>query len=233
MLYNQAFVVAGFVLYCTSFIFAGTLAISGTIKTTANKPIRAALTIHDVSTARTQGHTPFDRQFASKTDGSFTISGVPAGKYQICVDAPQENVLDPCVWSSTVNVVDLTSGAPVSGLALKVDTGYMLQVHVNDPQAALPAPKGGTAGAALSLLVITKNNRYQSLRLLGASAAAQDHYLLVPYDETMTLAVSSSSVALSDANGQRYSGDSVKVPVRIPSGKSVAVAPVVVNVGKR
>ena len=92
---------------------AATATISGTIKTTAGKPIRAALTIHDVSTARTQGHTPFDRQFASKTDGSFTISGVPAGKYQICVDAPQENVLDPCDLAPAH--YDTSSAVPVGG----------------------------------------------------------------------------------------------------------------------
>jgi hypothetical protein len=102
------------------------------------------------------GQAPFDRQYASKSDGTFLFSNVPAGKYQICVEAPHENVLDPCLWSPTVNVVDISNGAPVSGLAVQVATGYMLQVHVNDPAALLPAAVGGTAGPALSVVAITQ-----------------------------------------------------------------------------
>jgi hypothetical protein len=67
--------------------------------------------------------------------------------------------------------------------------------------------------------------------LLGASATARDHYLLVPFDQTLTLEISSSSLKLSDAQNQRYSGDVLEVPVRIPSGGSLG--PVVVNVASR
>jgi hypothetical protein len=211
--------------------YAATTTISGTVTTTAGKPIRAAVTVHDVSTARVQGQTPFDRQYASKSDGTFLFSNVPAGKYQICVEAPHENVLDPCLWSPTVNVVDISNGAPVSGLAIRVATGYMLQVHVNDPAALLPAAVGGTAGPALSVMAITQTKQYHNFHLLGASATARDHYLLVPFDQTLTLAIASSSLKLSNAQNQRYSGDVLEVPVRIPSGGSLG--PVVVNVASR
>jgi hypothetical protein len=147
------------------------------------------------------------------------------------VEAPHENVLDPCLWSPTVNVVDISNGAPVSGLAIQVATGYMLQVHVNDPAALLPAAVGGTAGPALTVMAITQTNQYHNFHLLDAGATGREHYLLVPFDQTLTLAIASSSLALSDAQNQRYSGDALQVPVRIPSGGSLP--PVVVNVGGR
>ena len=56
---------------------AATTTISGTVTTTAGKPIRAAVTVHDVSTARVQGQAPFDRQYASKSDGTFLFLNVP------------------------------------------------------------------------------------------------------------------------------------------------------------
>jgi hypothetical protein len=129
------------------------------------------------------------------------------------------------------HVVDISNGAPVSGLAIRVATGYMLQVHVNDPAALLPAAVGGTAGPALSVMAITQTKQYHNFHLLGASATARDHYLLVPFDQTLTLAIASSSLKLSNAQNQRYSGDVLEVPVRIPSGGSLG--PVVVNVASR
>jgi hypothetical protein len=70
---------------------------SGQLSLATGRPIRASLSIHDLSTPRTTGHKPYDHQSASKADGTFSLTGVPAGKYRICVDAPQENVLDPCL----------------------------------------------------------------------------------------------------------------------------------------
>ena len=220
-----AIVLAGF--SCS----AATISIAGSIRTAGGKPIRGAVTVHDLSGGRTAGQTPFDRQFASRSDGTFTISGVPAGKYQICVEAPQENVLDPCVWSPTDTVVDLSGGKSVAGFAVSVQTGYLLQVHLNDPQALLPAAKGGTSGDAVRIVVKTKSNTFQSFRLFNTAATSRDHYLLVPFDETMTLTVSSANLALSDGNNQRYSADTAQIPVRIPAGGSVP--PVMINVAHR
>ena len=112
------------------------------------------------------------------------------------------------------------SGA-VSGLAISVTTGYMMRVHVNDPLSALPQTKGGVAGSALSIRVITRANRHVNFRFLGASALAADHYLLAPFDEPLILAVESSTLALSDSNNQRYNGDTLRMPVRIPAGGSI------------
>jgi len=204
--------------------------VSGSLETTTGKPILASITLHDISTARTQGQIPFDRQFASKSDGTFTVTGVPAGQYQVCVDAPQENVLDPCLWSTTPTVVTVPATGNVTGLAIKVATGSTLRVHVNDPQALLPAPKGGIAGQALSIRVITTNNHQVNFRLLGATALTRDHYLPVPFDQSMILVIEASGVSLSDSNNQKYTGNAVRMPVRVPGGGSVPT--ITVNVAK-
>jgi hypothetical protein len=207
---------------------SATPTVSGNLKTTANKPILASITLHDISTARVQGQQPFDRQFASKSDGSFTLTGVPAGRYQVCVDAPQENVLDPCLWSTAPTVVTIPATGNVTGLAIQVATGSRLTVHVNDPQALLPAPKGGIAGRALSIRVITANNHQVNFRLLGASARTRDHYLPVPFDQSMILVIEASGVSLSDSKDQKYTGNALRIPVRIPGGGSKPT--VIVNV---
>src|SRR5665213_2115631 len=108
--------------------------ISGTVKTTTGKLIVAAITIHDLSTARVAGQAPYDHQFASKADGTFTLSGVPPGKYEFCVDAPQAQVLDPCIWTPAgAPTLTVAATAAVTKYAITVDTGYLLQLRVNDP----------------------------------------------------------------------------------------------------
>jgi hypothetical protein len=122
-------VASGTALFCS----ASASTVSGNIQTPAGKPIRAAITLHDLSTSRVVGQTPFDHQFASKGDGSFSLASVPAGKYEICVEAPQENVVDPCVWSLLPQTVTVSGSAPVTGVAVQVQTGYRLQIRSTTP----------------------------------------------------------------------------------------------------
>jgi hypothetical protein len=204
--------------------------ISGNVTATSGKGIRASLTIHDLSTPRTTGHKPYDHQFASKADGTFALTGVPAGKYRICLDAPQENVLDPCLWADTQQTWTVANGDNLTKLSIKVQTGTQLKVHVNDPQGALPQTKGGVHGEALSMMVMTNRKRYHNLRLLSAGKNGSDHYVVVPFDEPLVLVTESASLAVSDKDGKRVSGDSQKMPLRIASGTMPSV---VVNVGKR
>ena len=205
--------------------------ISGTITVAPSHGIRASLTIHDLSTSRTPGHKAFDRQFASKANGTFSITGVPAGKYRICVDAPNENALDPCVWSTTQPTWTVTDTSNLTNVNIEVAVGTQVKVHVNDPQNALPQTKGGVHGNALSMTVVTGRSRHHSLRLLSASPGSSDHYLIVPFGEPVVLNTQSASLALSDEKGKRLEGDSQQVPVRVSVGGSAP--PVIVNVSKR
>lgn len=215
--------------YCLSSASAATL--SGTLTLPTNKGIRATLTVHDLSTPRTLGSQPFDRQFASKPDGTFSLTGVPAGKYRICVDAPNDNVLDPCLWSNTQQTWTVDANTNLTGLTIKVEVGTRLTVHVDDPERKLPESKGGSKGSDLSMVVMTNRKRYHPLREASSSPNGSDHFAIVPFNESLTLITESTTLALKDKNGNRVSGDSQKTPVRVEHGK--APEPVTVSVGKR
>jgi hypothetical protein len=58
-----------------------------------------------------------------------------------------------------------------------------------------------------------------------------DHYVIIPFDETLMLVTESASLALSDQNGNRLAGDSQKIPLRVPQGGTAQA--VVLNVAKR
>jgi hypothetical protein len=55
--------------------------------------------------------------------------------------------------------------------------------------------------------------------------------VVVPFDEPLVLVTESASLAVSDKDGKRVSGDSQKMPVRVAAGATMAA--VVVNVAKR
>jgi hypothetical protein len=55
--------------------------------------------------------------------------------------------------------------------------------------------------------------------------------VVVPFDEPLLLVTESASLAVSDKDGKRVSGDAQKMPLRVATGSTLP--PVVVNVGKR
>jgi hypothetical protein len=200
--------------------------ISGKITAADGTTVDAALTLHDLSTARVAGARPFDHQFASKRDGTFSLSGVPAATYEICVDAPHLQVLDPCQWEGSTKKATVAAGNTVSGFDLTVRRGYLLQVRVNDPGKALPAAVGGLAGSALQIIVHTQTGQYKNLRLRGADATGRDHYLVIPYETPLLLTAStasSSGLVLSDSKHQRYANGSALIPILVLSGGSYPV----------
>ena len=118
----------------------------------------------------------------------------------------------------------------VTKYAITVDTGYLLQLRVNDPQSVLPASKSGVAGDALSLKVITTGNRVHNFRLLSTDPQGRNHYLIIPWNQTLIVVTESSSLAISNAAKTPLTNNSQRIPVHMPFGGSIA--PITINVAQ-
>lgn len=192
LLFRRAVSVATLALLFVASAVAGT--ITGALTTNGGSRIAAILTLHDLSTPRTVGSTPFDRQFSSRSDGTFSIPNVPPGQYEICVDAPKAAALDPCEWTPGGAPRITVKGAAASSLLpvrvqIKVETGYMLQVHLNDPQQTLTSTLGGAGGNSVLLRLVGMDSRLHNFRLLSASATGQDRFIVMPYNSPVMLTV--------------------------------------------
>jgi hypothetical protein len=101
---------------------AGAATLSGVVNVSPGHGIRASLSIHDLSTPRTAGHKPYDHQFASKADGSFSLTGVPAGKYRICVGRTPE----PCTG---LQLFSVAAEAALENGVRRVSRAMLYQVN--------------------------------------------------------------------------------------------------------
>src|SRR5260370_36420556 len=117
---------------------------------------------------------PIDRSLAtpglntvSESDGSFTLSGVPAGDYVICARKAGVAALNPCAWGSAP-LVKVTAGLQATGQTVRMAAAATLQVHFDDPGGLLAA-NASKPGANLIVGLATQR-RFMPLRLTGSTA---------------------------------------------------------------
>jgi hypothetical protein len=193
--------------------------VSGTVQTAAGKTIRASITIHDLSTPRTAGNTPFERRFGSKPDGSFQITGVPAGTYEFCVEALPDSVLDPCMWPGAKRETFVVRNATQTVKQdITVQTGYLLQVRLNDPQGVVAQAKTATGDEPVALQIMSGENRFFNATRLANDAAGVNYGIVVPFNQGVVFTGGSATVAIADVNNQKYTANSTRQMIFIPSG---------------
>jgi hypothetical protein len=69
----------------------------------------------------------------SGANGSFQITGLPAGSYSLCVQVPGSAYLDSCLWGGSGPVVKVADGQQSANNVLKLQKGATLSVVINDP----------------------------------------------------------------------------------------------------
>jgi hypothetical protein len=210
---------AAFALFGAVLLGAEPGGISGKVSAVDGTLVDAALSLHDLTTARVIGAKPFDHQFSSRRDGTFKLSSVPAGQYEICVDAPHLNVLDPCKWGGSQKFT--ITAAATTTVNLTVKRGYLMKLRVNDGNGLLSTAPAGPAGPSLQLVVQTIQGTFENLRLQGVDATGRNHYLVIPYNMPLVLVATGTDIALRDSNNVRYKNDSVQLPIVAMSGSTL------------
>jgi hypothetical protein len=82
----------------------------------------------------------------SSANGSFTITNLPPGKYELCAQVGNAGYLDPCAWQFMPVTAQVPAGA-LTGYQLVVKLGTPLQVRINDPAGILTASVSPTSAA--------------------------------------------------------------------------------------
>jgi hypothetical protein len=206
-----------------------TASISGSLKSSATL---GALHGNTITAYRTSPQSPVYRVVGqSAADGTFQISGLPAGTYALCVDGTKDTHLDPCSWGGTPVSVTVADGQKVTGVSLSLIKGVTLKVNINDSGQFLKQRAGEIGPPQVFVAVLPPKGAPAPLSPSDTGNGRQ-FQMVVPGDTPLTVLVYSKEVTLTDGNqkGVPAAGGTTSVTV---ASSAASPAPLVFQVTGR
>ncbi len=194
-----------------------TSSISGTVLGFGGKPVPGVVVSYFEEPSSSQASALLNGFVRTKPDGTFTISNVGAGKYQICVQAQEMGMLDPCVWSAKP-AVTVAAGENSTGLRITLQKGAWLKLRLVDPNGFLPGNLNVKPGTQMVIAARTPSGFLQTTHLVGKDATGTNLEMLLPTAVPVHLGVFSQMFQCADANGTAV-GAETAYTVTIPAGQ--------------
>ncbi len=135
----------------------------------------------------------------SSAKGVFTFTQATPGVYAICVQVPNTAYLNPCHWSASPKVT-VMSGQVAQANPLRLTTGSLLQVRINDPSKLFPAgsmPSGDDVLVGVSSPVLL----FHELHRVASDKSGKTFEMRIPYDAPLRLTVKSAHLQIVDGSG--------------------------------
>ena len=194
--------------------------IQGTVTDASdNKPIAKAF----VSATRTV-LPPLRVTVQSGADGLFTIGGLPAATYTLCVAPASDGYLDPCVWNPPAPTVTLAAGQKSSGNILRMQPGSILKIHLDDPGQLLHQKSKTGYLPHLETGVQPPKGTFRPAHVAGMSLTGIDYQITVPRDTSLVFAIRSFSLKLADANAVPLASSSAQQSFQHATGDASPVS---------
>ena len=171
--------------------------IAGFIITLGGQPVKMARVLAMARAGSTGTGAP-KNSLPSAADGGFSVEGLAAGTYAICVQVPGSLFLDPCRWSATPPTITLSDSQALTGVQIALQQGSMVKVQINDPGGYLQANEGKTPGAHLLVGVWTANGLFYPAAMATRGSSGREYRLVVPYSTPLKLSVYSKVFRISD-----------------------------------
>jgi hypothetical protein len=189
---------------------ADTGAISGRVLSEQGHTLRASVTL---SFASARGYPAPPRRVLTGSNGAFTFSRLPAGKYVLCAQvaasepAPANSpYVDTCVWPPGQTPITLAAGQQIAGVVFTAPKGTWLQVRVADPDHVLPqASAKGPALLEPELQLVLKgpDGLYRHARFLSSDSGGRNYQLAIPLKTALGLKIASSVANVFDQTGSQ------------------------------
>jgi hypothetical protein len=164
----------------------------------------------------------------SLADGTFSVTGLITGFYQICATPSVPGYVDSCLWRGT-GPIKVPAGAAVTGQRVIIETAGTLQVQINDPAALLSiaaapgAPPLSSAGVVVPHVmvgVITDRKVFVSVPVISASTTGRSHAVAVPVDRKVSLRLVAHGLTVGTSAAPNVNVSGTDIPVVVASGQS-------------
>jgi hypothetical protein len=134
----------------------------------------------------------------TRVDGSFTVSGLPAGLYAICARGTDPVHLSSCQLDNPKNVVSVVSGQDQTGLKLNVPRGALLDITLTDSS-------GCAAKNSRAPVYVFVNSISQQAYLVSSASGAYHYRALVPQQVPLQISSNHPCTFAEIAPGTRLS----------------------------
>jgi hypothetical protein len=161
-----------------------------------NKPLSGALVL-----ARSMPASSTAQTAKSGSDGSFSLDGLPAGTYTLCVKHLDDGYLDPCEWGQKPTTVTLTAGQKSAVNRLAVTTGSVVKIRIQDTSQLLFQKTKAGFLPDLTIGIFGPNGLFYPAHVANRDIRGLDMQITVPFDTPVSLSVMSKAAKLADENG--------------------------------
>ncbi|HEY3838511.1 MAG TPA: carboxypeptidase-like regulatory domain-containing protein [Bryobacteraceae bacterium] len=178
-------------------------------------------------TATRSGLPPSSQTVKSASDGSFQLQGLSAGTYTVCVQVVSQAYLNPCDWSGNgrapvnpANSVSINAGQKSTGTTLKLQTGSILTVKMQDTAQLLNQKTKSGYAPDLMLGVAGPARTFHQMRAAAADATGTTYQVVVPFDMPLNVQVKSRALKLGDATGAALAANATTQAFQHATGES-------------
>jgi hypothetical protein len=170
--------------------------ISGTVTTNDGKTVTAFIQVTMITPThgRPTGLT-------TAKDGSFHVSSLAPGTYELCAAAVGGGYLQHCLWDTSGLVVSVAAGK-TSQVAIQLKKASTLKVHINDPSHFVQPSKGPKDGSPAQVMmgVFASGHRFYPLVQTASDGNGSDHQILVPFDKPFVFYLKPVGVTMADSS---------------------------------
>ncbi len=135
-------------------------------------------------------------------DGTFNLTQLPPGTYNVCVHSTDGDYVDPCSWGLAPPTVTVVGSQQLKGLKYSLVPGVRVKARIDDPAGHLQKKATDLWSQHVLVGVISTKGNLFPMGVTKSTPAGVDHEMVVPIAAAVKLAIFSKGVDLEDDKKQ-------------------------------
>lgn len=144
--------------------------------------------------------TPFVAHAQTNPDGSYRLGGLPAGRYEICLQPLAGDYIENCRWGKP-DAIATVAGAVVLPLNLRLTRGKVFTIEVEDGDQFLDRHEGKSPGGVLFIGVTTPSRDFLKATVAQDTKIKRTYQVIVPVATQFQVRFSSQLFELVSEKG--------------------------------